>query len=181
MEKRGLYVFAMSVLAGMLAAATLLLGEGRLLGGGDPRPLFLGYSLAGFFASVLWVLPSSMLADVADDDELNTGYRREGLFFGMLSFGEKIAAGMAILLSGALIEYFVRLEPSSAVQSADATRKIGLVYGLLPASLTLIGTLMVLRYRLNRQQVLVIQNRLQNQREEAGGLKGEVALETRLG
>ena len=36
----------------------------------------------------------SMLADVADQDQSVTGSRREGVYFGMLNFGEKIASGI---------------------------------------------------------------------------------------
>ena len=164
MEKRGIYLLGMFVTAALLSAATLLFGAGNPLGVANPVPLFIGSSVAGFFASVLWVLPSSMLADIADQDELTTGLRREGLFFGILNFGEKIAAGIAILLSGALVEYFVRLDIGAAEQTPLAAERIGLVYGVLPASLILIGALMVLQYRLNRKYVAGIQKRLQQQR-----------------
>ena len=80
-EKCRLYLAAILATACLLLAATLLFGEGSLFGIGNPIPLFFGYGLAGFFASALWVLPGSMLADVADQDEIETGLRREGILF----------------------------------------------------------------------------------------------------
>src|SRR4029077_17343818 len=101
-EKRSLCLVAVSALAALRALAAVLFGEGHLFGTGNRRLLFVGSLLAGFFASALWVLPPSMLADVADDDEVQRGERREGLFFGLLNLGEKIAAGTALLCTGVL-------------------------------------------------------------------------------
>ena len=61
----------------MLGALTLF-GEGHLFGTGDVRPLLVGYGLDGFFNCILWFIPQSMLADVADESELITGRRARG-------------------------------------------------------------------------------------------------------
>ena len=58
---------------------------------------------AGIFASAVWVVPAAMIADVTDTDELATGLRREGIYFGIMNFGEKIAAGGALLFAGGLL------------------------------------------------------------------------------
>ena len=60
-----------------------------------PLPLMIGHVVAGIFASAVWVVPAAMIADVTDTDELATGMRREGIYFGIMNFGEKIAAGGA--------------------------------------------------------------------------------------
>ena len=102
-EKRTLNMTAMAGTATVLLMAALLVGDGRLFGTGHALPLIVGSVIGGMFASAIWVIPPSMVADVADSDELRTGLRREGIYFGISNFGEKIAAGGALFLSGTLL------------------------------------------------------------------------------
>ena len=159
-EKRTLYLVSMLATAVVLCAATLLFGQGRFFGTGNARPLLFGHLVAGIFASGLWVMPYSMLADVADEDQLSTGLRRGGIYFGMLNFGEKISAGGALLLAGFLLNGFVHLAPGTAVQTPQAISRLGMIYGLVPGCLLAAATLLFLPYRLNRQAVHQIQQRL---------------------
>ncbi len=159
-EKRTLYLGSMLATALVLCAATLLFGQGSLFGTGNARPLLFGHLLAGIFASALWVMPYSMLADVADEDQLSTGLRRGGIYFGMLNFGEKIAAGGALLFAGFLLNGFVHLAPGSAIQTPQAVSRLGIVYGLLPGCLVAAAAILFLPYRLNRRAVHEIQQRL---------------------
>ena len=165
-EKKRLCLAAMGALSALLCAATLLFGAGSLFGTGNPEPLMAGNALAGFFASVLWVFPASMLADIVDQDEVRTGLRREGIFFGILNFGEKIAAGASLLASGVLLDYFVRLSPGAAQEPGTAAR-IGMLYGLLPAALVLFSGTLLWRYRLDRNAVREIQAMLERTRRGA--------------
>lgn len=164
-EKRSLCLLTTLSLAGLLCLATLLFGEGSVFGTGRMWPLVLGHGVAGFFASVLWVIPASMLADVGDLDELETGFRREGMYFGILNFGEKIASGGALLIAGVLLNFFARLAPGSATQSPQTAERIGILYGLLPGILLALSASMLLRYRLDRRAVGAIQDQLR----ERGG------------
>ena len=52
------------------------------------------------------VLPMAILADIADYDAKITGHRREGMFFGMQGFLQKLATGMAKFSAGLLFQYF---------------------------------------------------------------------------
>jgi GPH family glycoside/pentoside/hexuronide:cation symporter len=74
-EKRTLAMIAVSGTAAILLMATLLIGDGRLFGTGHALPLIVGSVIGGMFASAVWVIPPSMVADVADTDELKTGLR----------------------------------------------------------------------------------------------------------
>lgn len=158
-EKKILCLWSLLGTALLMCAATLLVGEGRLFGTGNARPLIVGHALAGILASALWVLPASMLADIVDQDEIYTGRRREGVFFGILNFGEKIAAGASLLFAGILLDYFVRLVPGVAPDST-ATLRIGVIYGLLPGLLLAGPALLLAGYRLDRKAVLRIQSEL---------------------
>ena len=159
-EKHHLYLCSIVATGGMLFGAISLFGEGNFFGTGNPKPLYVGNALAGIFASGLWVLPSSMLADIADQDELLTGLRREGVFFGILNFGEKMAAGLSILIVGVLIDHFVQLVPGEIFQESTARFRIGLVYGALPGIMLLAAALLMRGYSLDRRRLQTIQDNL---------------------
>jgi GPH family glycoside/pentoside/hexuronide:cation symporter len=158
-EKRNLYAASVGGLVTILILSTLLVGKGHLLGVGHPLPLLIGNAVAGLFASALWVLPFSMMADVADEDELKSGARREGVCFGIMNFGEKIASGGALLVSGFLLSRFIHLAPGEA-QSAQVASRIGTSYGLVPGVLLALAVAMVMQFTLTRKRVVDIQSRL---------------------
>lgn len=144
----------------MLIAAAVLIGPGKPLGVAHAWTLLAGYGVAGLFASVLWVLPPSMLADIADQDESITGSRREGVYFGMLNFGEKVASGFAVLLGGTLLQYFVRLAPGSSVQTPGVIGRLSLLFGLAPGLMLLGSLALIVPYKLSRAATRDIQHRL---------------------
>jgi GPH family glycoside/pentoside/hexuronide:cation symporter len=142
----------------------LLVGEGRLFGTGNALPLILGHFVAGVIASAVWVIPASMVADLADEDEFHTGLRREGIYFGILNLGEKVASGGALLLAGLLLSFFRRLAPPASPQAPAAAGYIGLAYGVVPGVLLVAATLMILPYRLSRASLRTIQSQLAERR-----------------
>ena len=104
-----------------------------------------------------------MIADVADEDAAGSGLRREGLFFGILNFGEKVAAGVALLIGGALIDLVAGLVPGQAVQSQETISRIAWIFGIIPALLLLAAIVSVMGYPLDRDAVARIQLRLREE------------------
>jgi len=163
-EKRTLYIMAASASAILLLMATLLIGAGKPFGTGHAWPLIIGHVIGGIFASAVWVVPASMIADVADTDELATGLRREGIYFGIMNFGEKIAAGGALLFAGGLLAVFRKLSTGGLYGTAGhppaAVAFVGLLYGAVPALLLLFALVLIFPYGLNRRTVHQIQLQL---------------------
>jgi GPH family glycoside/pentoside/hexuronide:cation symporter len=116
--------------------------------------------MAGCLACVWWIMPPSMIADITDVDALQTGERREGSFFGLFFFGQQIATGVALLLVGVLVDHFAGLIPGQASQSLLTSSRIGLLFGVLPASCLFLGALVIHLYRLDEQSLLQIQREL---------------------
>jgi Na+/melibiose symporter-like transporter len=164
MEKQWLYVLGTLATGLVMASVYFVVGEGHLLGTNNVPALLIGHALVGFFSSTLWFIPAALLADVVDEDELATGERREGSFFGLFSFGQQLATGVSLVLTGLLVDRFAGLVPGQAVQSAETVRRIGLLYGVLPGALLLVAGLGALRYKLDRRQVAVIQRELDARR-----------------
>ena len=156
------------VTSALMLSGLMLFGDGHLFGTGDVRPLLVSYGLAGFFNCILWFIPQSMLVDVADESELITGRRREGALFGLFSFGQKIAAGVALLLAGGLMEWFAGLQPGDAQQSALTVHRIGIASSVVPAVLFLAAAMVILGYKLTRTRVGSIQAELHERRVRAG-------------
>lgn len=159
-EKHKMYLLATLGMSALLCMAFLLVGPGRFFGTGQVFPLLLGHVLGGLLASAVWVLPASMLADVADADQLTSGQRREGIYFGILSFGEKIASGGALLVAGLSLNFFVHLNPGASTQTPRAIERLGMLYGPLPGLMLVGAALLIIPYGLDRRAMLRIQEEL---------------------
>ncbi len=163
-EKVTLYNVGTLTTAGFMAAAHFLIGEGRLLGAGNGPLILCGAFLTGICGSVVLFIPHSMLADVVDEDELRTGHRREGGFFGVFSLCQQSATGIALALGGILLQVFVGLVAGEVEQTQVTIDRIGVIFGLVPAILLVIAGLCTLRYGLTRRRVGDIQQALLAQR-----------------
>lgn len=154
-EKHRLYAIGTLGTAAALIVAFVLLRDG-----GSLPAIAIVQLLGGFFGSVVWFLPATMIADVVDEDELARGSRREGSFFGCFSLGQQLALGLSLLLTGLLLDGFAGLVPGEATQSATTELRIGMLYCLLPALLLIVAGLLALRYGLGRREVRRIQAEL---------------------
>jgi Na+/melibiose symporter-like transporter len=81
-----------------------------------------------------------------------------------MNFGEKIAAGGALLFAGGSLAIFRRMSPGDAFGTPGhppaAIPYVGLLYGAVPAVLLVISLIFILPYRLNRRTVQGIQRQL---------------------
>jgi glycoside/pentoside/hexuronide:cation symporter, GPH family len=156
-DKRSIYLVATIATAALMVSAYLLIGPGRIFGTGDARPLMIGQFCAGLVAGAFWVLPASMIADVADEDQIATGQRREGTFFGIYSFGQQLAAGLSVVVAGIGLDWFARFDPDLTSQPSMTVERIGLLFSVLPMLFLLAGAYLILRYSLTRDRVFAIQ------------------------
>lgn len=70
---------------------------------GKPWMQLFSNAIVGFGVQGIWLMSASMLADVCDLDELENGYRREGLFGSVSGFSQKAALAIAGLGSGFVV------------------------------------------------------------------------------
>jgi len=97
------------------------------------RPTALVYVIgivAGMGFSAQWVCPWSMLPDVIEYDELRTGQRQEGLYYGMWNFITKLTNAFGIALVGWTLALYGYV--ANQAQTAHALFGIKLFFG--PAS-----------------------------------------------
>jgi GPH family glycoside/pentoside/hexuronide:cation symporter len=97
------------------------------------------------------ILYASMVADVAEDSEVTTGRRSEGVFTAATSFVQKATSGVGIFASSLLLGVigFPRNAAPGAVD-ADVVRTLGLVYVPLVSVLYVLAGLFLWSYRIDR-------------------------------
>lgn len=72
-----------------------------------PRWLLFAYvPLIGFGFAVVDLMPWSMLGEVIDEDETESGERREGLYNGMFTFLRKLGGGIGVFLVMGILDLF---------------------------------------------------------------------------
>jgi Na+/melibiose symporter-like transporter len=152
-EKSHVYAATTLVTALVISSGYWLVGEGRPFGTGHSSVVIVVNALAGFFGAATAVLVPSMMADVTAHDEVHTGRRRDGVFFGIYSFGQQFSSGLAVLIAGVLVDHFAGLVPAQAAQSAATVERLAMISNLLPAVILAGAGVIALRYRLTRQEL----------------------------
>jgi Na+/melibiose symporter-like transporter len=109
--------------------------------------------LAAFCASAGLVMAGSMMADIADDHELASGARQEGIFFGALAFAAKSTSGLGSFIAGIgldLIAFPTQAAPAD-VPTAKVTA-LGVFYGPGIAVLAIAALVLLSRYGIDRRR-----------------------------
>ena len=126
-------------------------------------------SLAGVGISTVYLVPWSMLPDVVDLDELNTGQRREGIFYGFVVQIQKIGVAFSVFLVGKILDWsgFIAIsEELSPVQPDSALWSIRIITGLMPSLLLCFGFILVFLYPITRSRHGEIMLQLQERRSQ---------------
>ncbi len=110
---------------------------------------FAGLSGAGYGMADL--MPWSMLGDVIDEDELESGERRDGLYSGFFTFLRKLGGATGVAAAGFVLEGvgFVR---GGADQSGDVVAAIRILATLGPILFLVAAAGIALRYPLTRER-----------------------------
>lgn len=110
--------------------------------------LFVIMVIAGVGLSTNYVMPWSIIPDVVDYDQMINKHRREGVFYGMWTFLQKVGLGLAVAVSGSVLEltgYTPGIE-----QSPLSLFGIRLLIGPVPAIFFILGMLILRNYPITR-------------------------------
>jgi len=143
---------------GVVGAQQLLLviaGVALILVAVVPTPLIpVCLALAGLGLAGPQTLTNVLFAQVADEDELRSGVRREGAFFGVNALLTKPAQSVALALIPLILEatHFVTREANQGQiflnQPASALFGIKVLVGLIPGVAMLLGALILTAFPL---------------------------------
>ncbi len=123
-------------------------------------------ALAGLGLSGPQTLTNVLFAQVADEDELRSGVRREGAFFGINALITKPAQSIAIWITPFILEQtnFVtrasNLGEAFLNQPAEAIMGIKLFTGVIPGAACLLGALLLIWFPLRGEKLESLKTRI---------------------
>jgi GPH family glycoside/pentoside/hexuronide:cation symporter len=119
--------------------------------------LFSIMLVAGFFETILFLIFDicwrSMIADLTEGTELETGRRNEGVICSTVTFATKCAAALGTLIAGILLS-LIDFPTETAVGDVppDIVAKLGLIYGPVVFLIWMGVILSISRYRISRSR-----------------------------
>ncbi len=138
---------------------------------GQVALLFALAVLAGGGVSIGYLIPWSMLPDVIELDELETGQRREGIFYGFFVFLQKLGISLGLALSNFALEAAGYITPTPGAAPPDQPAAVLLALrvfvSLAPAAVLLVSFLAVRAYPITRERHAAIRAELASRRQSA--------------
>jgi glycoside/pentoside/hexuronide:cation symporter, GPH family len=139
-----------------------------LLQPGQMNLMYFVGALAGFGVSTAYLIPWSMLPDVIDLDELNTGKRREGFFYAFMVLLQKIGLAAGLFAVGQALEQS-GYNGAVEIQTPAAIEAIRWSIGPLPTVFLILGVVLAYFYPITQayheEILLKLADRKQQSRE----------------
>ena len=117
-----------------------------------PGQVFLSFAIAflvGIGLSAAQVLSHAIVPDSIDYGYWQSGERKEGVYYGILTFIQKIATASAIGFSGLILDWMGYVP--NTVQNTSALWAIRILLGIFPGILILTGIIAIYRYPITKQ------------------------------
>lgn len=116
-------------------------------------PLFILAVIIGIGLSAAHVIPVSMIPDAVEYGTRQIKSSSEGVFYGIITFVQKIGVALAIGGAGLLLEWagFNAIDPSQNATNASVQWTVRLLIGLLPGILMFLSLWIVKTYPITRE------------------------------
>jgi len=112
-------------------------------------------AIAGFGIATAHLVPWSILPDVVDLDELNTGQRREGIFYSFMVMLQKMGIALSLFIVGQVLGYAGLVSRTAAdlpVSQPDSVIfAIRLMMGPIPMFILSMGVILAYFYPITRE------------------------------
>ncbi len=136
---------------------------------GDPNLLMLLVAdsiVRAYLGTTALIMFVSMVADTLDVQELNTGLRQEGVFNAAIAFSAKATSGIGLLIAGVLLDTIIGLPRGTppAEVGSEIVIRLGVVDGLILPLFNVVWMVLVLRYRITRDQHVEVRAGLDQRR-----------------
>jgi GPH family glycoside/pentoside/hexuronide:cation symporter len=164
LSKRSAYIIGMVFWAGVqLAIFSVRPGQITLV-------LWMSF-LAGLSVSAAHVLPDAIFPDVIEWDELRTGRRQEGIYYGVKNFVRKLTGALAIFIALQVLGWFGYQTPpdgaTTFMQSPVTLTAIRMLIGPLGAVLLFSAVTAAWFYPLTRERHARIRKLLARRKDHA--------------
>ncbi|HIK05845.1 MAG TPA: MFS transporter [Trichormus sp. M33_DOE_039] len=112
--------------------------------------------MAGFGVSTAYLVPWSMIPDVIELDELETGQRREGIFYGFMVLLQKFGLAFGLFLVGNALQASgfkeaVAGQNTLPIQPDSALLAIRIAIGPIPTICLILGLILTYFYPITRE------------------------------
>jgi len=122
--------------------------------------IFMPYSvIAGIGTGAMFSIPSSMVGDTIDVEELESGIRNEGVFFGSMTLFYKSSQAVVVFILGILLD-LIGFNSHITVQAPFTQLALGLILSLGCGLAVILSAWSILKYPLSKQRVLEIRQQL---------------------
>jgi glycoside/pentoside/hexuronide:cation symporter, GPH family len=152
-EKKSV-VITLSWISMVLSVILIAAKSADILPENGSSEMFYVVALATFVTTAvtisLSIMSVSMVVDLVEGDERNTGHRAEGLYFATFSFTAKIVTGLGTFVSGALLT-FGAASGTGELISEDVMQGIALPYAILMVVLHISSIYCLRRFGLTRE------------------------------
>jgi glycoside/pentoside/hexuronide:cation symporter, GPH family len=136
---------------------------------GQTTYLLIVAALAGIGVSAAYTLPDAIFADVIEWDELRTGRRREGIFYGVRTLIRKLTGALVIFITLQLLGWSGYISPPDGAiqfnQTDSALRMIRLLVSPIGATIVSGTIILAWLFPLSREQYARIQRLLEKRRK----------------
>ena len=117
---------------------------------------------------MFFTLASAMVADVCDEDELNTGTRSEGAYYSVFWWFMKMGMAVAYLIAGLLIE-LAGFDEKVAQQTHQTLLLLRVFEIGIPIALSMVSLVLIRLYPLTEERAYEIKAQLDAKRTNARG------------
>ncbi len=138
--------------------AAVLFGIGFLVGEGQSQAFYIGCVFLGMSMSAYILIPYSLVPDLVEYYENETGERHESIFFGLWITSHQLgisATGLIIGLSLGLFGY----DGTTSTQTDAALMAVRVSLGVIPGLFLIVAALIVQKYSVTREVFEAISNR----------------------
>ncbi|NHJ33151.1 MAG: MFS transporter [Asgard group archaeon] len=132
----------------------------------------ISYALSMLMISFWFVIVNPMVGNVADEDELKTGRRREGMFFGINALITKPASSLITFFFTLIISRF-GYDSELAVQTAQAQYGIRIGLSILSIAFLVLTIAPVIWYPLYGKKLRIIKKELTKKHENESETNNE--------
>ncbi len=147
--KKNIYYFGMMFWIGV-SIALFFLQRGQI------TLLFVLAVLAGAGVSIGYLVPWSMIPDVIEIDELKTGQRREGVYYGFFVLLQKVGISLGLALSNYVLDLsgYINQVPGGAVpvQPSAVLMALRIFVSLAPVLILVLSLFVVRAYPITREK-----------------------------
>jgi GPH family glycoside/pentoside/hexuronide:cation symporter len=122
--------------------------------------IFMGIGFGGMLYFIWYIV-----ADVIDDDELKTGVRREGIFFGIANFFMRLSMILSILVVGTV---FIQTGWDNYIPNPDIDVKLGLrfLFVIVPGIALGVSLICLYFFPFTKKKVIEMKAKLQELHQE---------------